>query len=68
MCAYMQLYQAGVRNLSLTFIVREVAWPVILKLSLCITIPYVVFMGLLFRLGMGAKLHCNCTYSSICTM
>ena len=45
------MYQAGVRNLDLTFIVKEVAWPVILSLSLCIAVPYVTFMGAMSALG-----------------
>ena len=47
-----QMYQAGVRNLNLTFVVKEIAWPVILVLSLCIAIPYVTFMGIFPLLGM----------------
>ena len=47
-----QMYQAGVRNLNLTFVVKEIAWPVILVLSLCIAIPYVIFMGVFPLLGM----------------
>ena len=47
-----QMYQAGVRNLNLTFVVKEIAWPVILVLSLCIAIPYVTFMGVFPLLGM----------------
>lgn len=46
-----QVYQAGVRNLNLTFVVKEVAWPVILWLSLSIAIPYILFMGVFHDLG-----------------
>lgn len=54
MCLHLstQMYQAGVRNLNLTFVVKEIAWPVILVLSLCIAIPYVIFMGVFPLLGM----------------
>jgi E3 ubiquitin-protein ligase MARCH6 len=41
-----QVYQAGVRNLDLTFVCKSVAWPVIVILSLAITLPYITFMGL----------------------
>ena len=47
-----QVYQAGVRNLDLSFVVRKVAWPVILALSLSIAIPYIIFMGVCHDLGM----------------
>jgi len=55
----MQMYQAGVRNLDLTFITKEVAWPVILVLSLCITIPYITFMGLFPLLGTAVYTDSN---------
>lgn len=46
-----QVYQAGVRNLNLTFVLKEVAWPVILGLSLSIVLPYIMFMGVFHDLG-----------------
>lgn len=46
-----QVYQAGFRNLDLTFVVKEVAWPVILGLSLSIALPYVIFMGVFHDLS-----------------
>ena len=46
-----QVYQAGVRNLNLTFVVKEVAWPVILGLSLSIALPYILFMGVFHDFG-----------------
>lgn len=46
-----RLYQDGLRNLELGFVVKEVAWPVIVPLSLFITVPYVIFIGVLPRLG-----------------
>ena len=46
-----RVYQDGLRNLNLTFVVRDVAWPVIVPLSLFITVPYVVCMGVLPGLG-----------------
>lgn len=47
-----QVYQAGVRNLDLTFVVKKVAWPVIMVLSLSVVVPYIVFMGVCHDLGM----------------
>ena len=49
---YLKVYQAGVRNLDLTFIFKNVAWPVITSLSLAITLPYVTFMGLVPLTGL----------------
>ena len=46
-----QVYQAGVRNLDLTFVVKRVAWPVIMVLSLSIVVPYIIFMGVCHDLG-----------------
>lgn len=46
-----RLYQRGVRNLSLTMVITEVAWPVISNLFLCIVIPYVFFIGVLYTTG-----------------
>jgi len=57
-----QMYQAGVRNLDLTFITKEVAWPVILVLSLCIAIPYITFMGLFPLLGVLSYQNCLLVY------
>jgi uncharacterized membrane protein len=45
------VYQAGVRNLDLTFVVKKVAWPVIMVLSLAIVVPYILFMGVCHDLG-----------------
>ncbi|KAL5467202.1 hypothetical protein EMCRGX_G031401 [Ephydatia muelleri] len=46
-----QLYQGGIRNLNLTFVLKEVAWPVIVFLSLCILVPYIILMGVLPQIG-----------------
>ena len=44
-CLGLQLYRGGIRNLNLTFVLKEVAWPVIVFLSLCILVPYIILMG-----------------------
>jgi len=46
-----RVYQDGLKNLNLTFVLRDVAWPVIVPLSLFITVPYATFIGLLPALG-----------------
>ncbi len=46
-----RVYQDGLRNLNLAFVIKEVAWPVIAPLSLIITVPYVLCIGLLPGLG-----------------
>ena len=46
-CLGLQLYQDGIRNLNLTFVLKEVARPVIVFLSLCILVPYIILMGVL---------------------
>ena len=52
MCCFgLQLYQGGIRNLNLTFVLKEVAWPVIVFLSLCILVPYIILMGVLPQIG-----------------
>ena len=48
---FTKMYMAGMRNLNLTFVVKEIAWPVILLLSLCITVPYTFFFGVLQGFG-----------------
>ena len=64
-----QVYQAGLRNLNLTFVVKEVAWPVIVPLSLFITLPYVVCMGLLPAFSkynvLSKLLQSWCLYSTV---
>lgn len=45
------VYQAGIRNIDVTFILLKVAWPVISLLSLCMTLPYIVFVGIFHLLG-----------------
>ena len=45
------VYQAGVRHLDLTFVVKRVAWPVIRFLSLSIALPYILFMGVFHDIG-----------------
>ena len=59
----LQVYQAGVRNLDLTFIFKNVAWPVIAGLSLTIALPYVTFMGIVPLTGMITYIH---TYIHTC--
>lgn len=56
-----QVYQAGVRNLDLTFIFKNVAWPVITTLSLAIALPYIIFMGLVPLTGLPYE-HCLLVY------
>ena len=68
-----QVYQAGVRNLNLTFVVKKVAWPVILVLSLSIVIPYIIFMGVCHDLGiymylLVCILHLQCSSVSLSTV
>ena len=41
----------GFRNLNLTLVLTEIANPIILVLSLCITVPYVLSLGLLYETG-----------------
>ena len=53
----LQVYQAGVRNLDLTFIFKNVAWPVIAGLSLTIALPYVAFMGIVPLTGIYDYIH-----------
>ena len=48
----LQVYQDGVRNLDLTFIFKNVAWPVITTLSLTIALPYITFLGIVPLTGM----------------
>lgn len=45
------VYQAGIRNINLTYILIEVAWPIITILSLVIIIPYVGIFGVLHYSG-----------------
>ena len=45
------IYQAGIRNINIKFILIKVAWPVISLLSLCMAIPYIAFVGLFYSLG-----------------
>lgn len=45
------IYQAGIRNINLTFIIINVVWPVITVLSLLVIFPYLFFVGLLHGLG-----------------
>ena len=45
------MYQNGARNLKLFFIIKEVVWPVVCNLLLCLAIPYVLFMGVLKSMG-----------------
>jgi E3 ubiquitin-protein ligase MARCH6 len=47
-----QLYQNGVRNISLSMIIMQVAWPVISYLILFITIPYVFFISTFYMTGL----------------
>jgi E3 ubiquitin-protein ligase MARCH6 len=56
-----QVYQAGLRNLDLTFIIKDVAWPVITGLSLAIVIPYITFMGVFPLTGLPYE-HCLLVY------
>ena len=53
------VYQAGVRHLDLTFVVKRVAWPVIRFLSLSIALPYILFMGVFHDIGTSINLHTN---------
>ena len=45
------VYQAGIRNINLVFILVKVAWPVISILSLSMTLPYIFFLGILYSSG-----------------
>lgn len=45
------VYQAGVRNINVKFILKEVAWPVLSILSLCLALPYITFVGVFYSLG-----------------
>lgn len=45
------VYQAGIRNINLTFILVKVTWPVIAILSLTIAVPYIFFMGIMYSCG-----------------
>lgn len=46
-----QLYQRGVRNMSLSFVITSVAWPVVSYLFLFISVPYVFFITVLYQTG-----------------
>ena len=59
---HVQVYQAGVRNLNLTFIFKNVAWPVITGLSLTIAVPYITFMGLVPLTGQYQYNECVSEY------
>ena len=58
-----QVYQAGVRNLNLTFVLKKVAWPVIRVLSLSIALPYILFMGVFHDIGIY-QCACVVVYSN----
>ena len=45
------LYQRGARNLQLIFVIREVVWPVVRNLFLCLAVPYIIFMGVFNFIG-----------------
>ena len=45
------VYQRGVRNLDLTFVLSAVAWPVISKLFLFTALPYAGLIGFHFVYG-----------------
>ena len=56
------MYQNGARNLRISFIVKEIVSPVVCNLVLCLSIPYVVLMGIVKHLG---KLNCKSSYAKV---
>ena len=62
-CLGLQLYRGGIRNLNLIFVLKEVAWPAIVVLSLCILVPYIILMDVLPQIG---ELHFSSVVHAYC--